>query len=152
MITERKKKITHTHTHTVIMATSTSLNTHTSVGARTQSHWLSSLGKEMGFQRSSERLNGVLNFLHFFVCKNFLKINLKKVTNSKAQQAHNYNTCYTQGQNHKSSQHGTVVMCGLALLWFSFPFLFSFFNTHSTVPLRKMIFSMEMETSTQSSA
>ena len=42
------------------MATSTSLNTHTSAGARTQSHWLSSLGKEMGFQRRSERLNGVL--------------------------------------------------------------------------------------------
>ena len=61
MITE--KRITHTHTHTNygnIMATSTSLNTHTSAGARTQSHWLSSLGKEMGFQRRSERLNGVL--------------------------------------------------------------------------------------------
>ena len=42
------------------MATSTSLNTHTSAGAHTQSPWLSSLGKEMGFQRRSERLNGVL--------------------------------------------------------------------------------------------
>ena len=51
---------THTHTHRVIMATSSSLNTHTSTSARTQSHWLSSLGKEMGFQRRSERLNGVL--------------------------------------------------------------------------------------------
>ena len=49
----------HTHTHRVIMATSTSLNKHTSAGARTQSRWLSSLGKEMGFQRRSERLNGV---------------------------------------------------------------------------------------------
>ena len=58
MITE--KRITHTHTHRVIRATSTSLNTHTSAVARTQSHWLSSLGKDMGFQRRSERLNGVL--------------------------------------------------------------------------------------------
>ena len=42
------------------MATSTSLNTPTSAGACTQSHWLSSLGKEMGFQPRSRRLNGVL--------------------------------------------------------------------------------------------
>ena len=42
------------------MATSTSLNTHTSASARTQSHWLSSLGKEMGFQQRSDRKTGVL--------------------------------------------------------------------------------------------
>ena len=42
------------------MATSTSRNTHTSAGAHTKSHWLSSLGKEMGFQPRSRRLNGVL--------------------------------------------------------------------------------------------
>ena len=48
------------HTHTVIMATSSSLNTHTIVGARTQSHRLSSLSKEMGFPQRSEGLNGVL--------------------------------------------------------------------------------------------
>ena len=63
MITEKKNHShthTHTHTHTVIMATSSSLNTHTITGTCTQSHWLSSLGKEMGFQWRSERLNGVL--------------------------------------------------------------------------------------------
>ena len=58
MITE--KRTARTHTHRVIMATSSSLNTHTIAGARTQSHWLLSLGKEMGFKRRSERLNGVL--------------------------------------------------------------------------------------------
>ena len=57
MITEKKK---HTHTDRVIMATSSSLNTHTIAGAHTQLHWLSSLGKEMGFQWRSERLNGVI--------------------------------------------------------------------------------------------
>ena len=63
MITEKRIIHTHTqhtHTHRVIMATSASLNTHTSAGAHTQSHRLTSLGKEMGFQRRSERLNGVL--------------------------------------------------------------------------------------------
>ena len=42
------------------MATSSSLHIHTIAGARTQSHRLSSVCKEMGFQRRSERLNGVL--------------------------------------------------------------------------------------------
>ena len=55
---------THTHTHTHTQSNYGNNNftqqKHTSASARTQSHRLSCLNKEMGFQRRSERLNGVL--------------------------------------------------------------------------------------------
>ena len=49
-----------THTHSNYGNISFTQHTHTSASARTQLHWLSSLGKETGFQQRSERLNGVL--------------------------------------------------------------------------------------------
>ena len=57
-----RKKITPapSHSHREQLWKCTSFNTHTSASARTQSHRLSCLDKEMGFQRRSERLNGVL--------------------------------------------------------------------------------------------